>query len=159
VIERLADSWRRGPSQPGRGLGLAAHHSFDTYVAQLAEVSVVDGEVRVHKVTCAVDCGQVVNPAIVRDQVAGAVIFGLTAALYGEITIEQGAIVQSNFHDYPLLRMDAAPEIEVLIVDSAEDPSGIGEPGLPPIAPAVANAVFAATGERLRTLPLRPGIA
>jgi len=127
-------------------------------VAQLAEVSVVDGEIRVHKVTCAVDCGQVINPVIVRDQMAGAVIFGLTAALYGEVTIENGAVVQSNFDDYPLMRMDAAPEVEVFIVDSEEEPSGIGEPGLPPIAPAVANAVFAATGQRLRSLPLRPAV-
>lgn len=159
VIERLGPAWRRGPSEPGRALGIAAHHSFNTYVAQLAEVSVLDGEIRVHKVTCAVDCGQVVNPVIVRDQMAGAIIFGLTAALYGEITIDNGAVAQSNFHDYPLLRIDAAPEVEVIIVDSAEDPTGVGEPGLPPIAPAVANAVFAATGERLRTLPLRPGVA
>lgn len=156
VIDRLGDRWRRGPSESGRALGLAAHQSFNTYVAQVAEVSVSDGDIRVHKVTCAVDCGQVVNPAIVRDQIAGAVVFGLTAALYGEVTIENGAVVQSNFHDYPLLRIDAAPEVEVIIVDSDEDPSGIGEPGLPPIAPAVANAVFAATGERLRSLPLRP---
>jgi isoquinoline 1-oxidoreductase/isoquinoline 1-oxidoreductase beta subunit len=158
VIERLAEVWRRGPSQPGRALGLAAHHSFNTFVAQLAEVSVVDGEIRVHKVTCAVDCGEVINPVIVRDQMAGAVVFGLTAALYGEVTIEKGAVVQSNFDDYPLMRMDAAPEVEVFIVDSEEPPSGIGEPGLPPIAPAVANAVFAATGERLRSLPLRPAV-
>jgi isoquinoline 1-oxidoreductase beta subunit len=159
VIEQLRDAWRAGPSQPGRALGLAAHHSFSTYVAQLAEVSVVDGEIRVHKVTCAVDCGQVVNPAIVRDQMAGAIVFGLTAALYGEVTIENGAVVQSNFDNYPLMRANAAPEVEVLIVSSDEDPTGVGEPGLPPIAPAVANAVFAATGERLRTLPLRPGVA
>jgi isoquinoline 1-oxidoreductase/isoquinoline 1-oxidoreductase beta subunit len=159
VIGRLEEAWRRGPSQPGRALGLAAHQSFGTYVAQLAEVSVENGEIRVHKVTCAVDCGQVVNPVIVRDQMAGAVIFGLTAALYGEVTIKDGAVEQSNFHNYPLMRMNAAPEVEVFIVDSAEDPSGIGEPGLPPIAPAVANAVFAATGERLRALPLRPGVA
>jgi isoquinoline 1-oxidoreductase/isoquinoline 1-oxidoreductase beta subunit len=159
VIERLVPAWRRGPSEPGRALGIAAHHSFNTYVAQLAEVSVVDGEIRVHKVTCAVDCGQVVNPVIVRDQMAGAIIFGLTAALHGEITIDNGAVAQSNFHDYPLLRIGAAPEVEVIIVDSAEDPTGVGEPGLPPIAPAVVNAVFAATGERLRTLPLRPGLA
>lgn len=159
VIQRLEDVWRAGPSQPGRGLGIAAHHSFNTYVAQVAEVSVENGQVRVHKVTCAVDCGQVVNPIIVRDQMAGAVVFGLTAALYGEVTIDKGAVAQSNFHDYPLMRINAAPDIEVILVESSEAPTGVGEPGLPPIAPAVANAVYAATGERLRSLPLRPQTA
>ena len=110
---------------------------------------------RVHRVTCVVDCGLVVNPDIVRAQMEGSIVFGLTAALYGEIHFEDGAAVESNFHDHRMLRMAEAPEIELHTVPSDAPPSGVGEPGTPPIAPAVANAVFAATGERLRELPLR----
>ncbi|NKC11389.1 MAG: molybdopterin-dependent oxidoreductase [Gammaproteobacteria bacterium] len=141
----------------GRAIGMAAHGSFFSYVAQLAEVSVEAeaGRIRVHKVTCVVDCGQAVNPDIVRAQMEGAVMYGLTAALHGNLELDNGAIRESNFHDYPILRMDEAPEVDVIIVDSDEPPSGVGEPGLPPIAPAVANAVFAATGQRLRSLPLK----
>ena len=139
----------------GHHLGFAAHHSFRTDVAEIAEVSVEDGKIRVHKVTCVLDCGQAVNPDIVRAQMEGGVIYGLTAALYGGLSLEGGAIKESNFHDYPMLRMDASPEIEVIIIDSGTKPTGVGEPGLPPIAPAVANAVFKATGQRLRSLPLQ----
>jgi isoquinoline 1-oxidoreductase beta subunit len=156
VIRRAAEVLAQGPSAPGRALGMAAHTSFGTAVAQVAEVSLEAGQIRVHRVTCAVDCGQVVNPAIVRDQMAGAIIFGLSAALYGRIDLEDGVVQQSNFHDYPLLRIDQAPEIEVQIVASGAHPSGVGEPGLPPIAPALANAVYGACGQRLRSLPLRP---
>jgi isoquinoline 1-oxidoreductase/isoquinoline 1-oxidoreductase beta subunit len=124
-------------------------------VAEIAEVSVEKGAIRVHKVTCVVDCGQVVSPDIVRAQLEGGVIYGLTAALYGDLNLDRGAIRESNFHDYPILRMDQAPEIEVVIIDSGTEPTGIGEPGLPPIAPAVANAVYKATGQRLRSLPLK----
>ena len=139
----------------GHHLGFAAHHSFATDVAQIAEVSVKDGKISVHRVVCVVDCGVAVNPDIVRAQMEGGIIFGLTAALYGKMDLRQGAIVESNFHDYPLLRANEAPEIEVVIIDSNTEPTGVGEPGLPPIAPAVANAVFRATGQRLRDLPLR----
>jgi isoquinoline 1-oxidoreductase beta subunit len=124
-------------------------------VAQVAEVSVSsDGTVRVHRVVCAVDCGTVVNPDTVKAQMAGGIAFGLTAALKADITIEAGRTQQSNFHDYPLLRMDEMPVVEVHIVSSDESPRGIGEMGVPPIAPAVANAIFAATGKRLRRLPI-----
>jgi CO/xanthine dehydrogenase Mo-binding subunit len=126
-----------------------------SYVAQIAEVSITNGQIKVHKVTCAIDCGLAVNPEIVTQQMESGIIFGLTAALYGEITIKDGAVVQSNFHDYPMLRMNESPEIDVVIVDSDEAPSGVGEPGLPPIAGAVGNAIFAATGKRLRSLPLK----
>ena len=139
----------------GHHLGFAAHHSFHTDVAEIAEVSVENGKIRVHKVTCVLDCGQAVNPDIVRSQMEGAVIYGLTAALYGGLNLENGAIKESNFHDYPMLRMNEAPEIEVIIIDSGTEPTGVGEPGLPPIAPAVANAVYKATGQRLRSLPLQ----
>ena len=148
---------RMGAMQPGAGrtLGFAAHSSFGTYVAEVAEVSVAQGGIKVHKVFCVVDCGRAINPDIVRAQMEGAVMYGLTAALHGDLELENGEIRQSNFHDYPILRMDAAPAVEVAIIDSDEAPTGVGEPGLPPIAPAVANAVYRATGQRLRSLPLR----
>lgn len=139
----------------GHHLGMAMHHSFSTDVAEIAEVSVEDGQIRVHKVTCVVDCGQAVNPDIVRSQMEGGIIYGLTAALYGDLNLESGAVKESNFHDYRMLRMNESPDIEVIIVDSGTEPTGVGEPGLPPIAPAVANAVYKATGQRLRSLPLR----
>ena len=136
-------------------LGVAAHSSFSTDVAQIAEVSVTGNKIRVHKVICVVDCGLAVNPDIVRSQLEGSVMFALTATLHGKIDLEQGAVVQSNFHDYPILRMDEAPAVEVVIMPSDAGPTGIGEPGVPPLAPAVANAVYRATGQRLRELPLR----
>ncbi|MDG1082387.1 MAG: molybdopterin-dependent oxidoreductase, partial [Porticoccaceae bacterium] len=135
--------------------GLATHSSFGSAVAQIAEVSVEGTKIVVHKVTAAIHCGLVVNPGIVRDAVEGGIIFGLTAALHGEITLVDGVIQQSNFHSYPMLRMADAPKVEVHIVESQEHPEGVGEPGLPPLAPAVANAVFKASGQRLRDLPLR----
>lgn len=146
---------KAGQAAPGRALGVALHQSFGTIVAEVAEVSVQEGQIRVHKVTCAVDCGIAVNPKIIAQQMESAIIFGLSAALYGAITIKDGQVEQRNFHDYPALRMSEAPEIETIIIASAEPPEGIGEPGTPPIAPAVANAVFSLTGKRLRHLPLR----
>jgi isoquinoline 1-oxidoreductase beta subunit len=146
--------WGR-PLPGGRFRGLAAHESFGSWVAQVAEVSVANGRVRVHRVVCAVDCGICVNPAGVRAQMEGAVAFGLSAALHGELTLKGGRVQQSNFHDYPLLRLNEMPEVEVHIVSSDEKAGGIGEPGVPPVAPAVANAVFAATGKRQRRLPFR----
>ena len=143
------------PLPEGRFRGLAVHESFGSFVAEVAEVSVADGRVRAHRVVCAVDCGVCVNPAGVEAQLQGAVAFGLTAALYGELTLKAGRVQQSNFHDYPLLRFNEMPKVEVHIVRSLEKSGGIGEVGVPPIAPAVANAVFAATGKRLRRLPLR----
>ena len=116
---------------------------------------VVDLAYRVHRVVCAVDCGTVVNPDTVRAQMEGGIVFGLSAALYGGVSIDNGAAVQGNFTDLPILRFDEMPEVEVHIVPSTDSPHGIGEMGVPPIAPAVANAVFAATGRRLRSLPLR----
>jgi isoquinoline 1-oxidoreductase beta subunit len=146
--------WRQSLPE-GRFRGLAVHESFESFVAEVAEVSVADGRVRVHRVVCAVDCGVCANPAGVEAQLQGGVAFGLTAALYGELTLKAGRVQQSNFHDYPLLRLKEMPKVEVHIVSSSEKSGGIGEVGVPPIAPAVANAVFAATGKRLRRLPLR----
>jgi CO/xanthine dehydrogenase Mo-binding subunit len=142
------------PSAPGRFRGVALHDSFGSYVAQVAEISIEGGAVRVHRVVCAVDCGQIVNPDTVIAQIEGGIVFGLTAALKGKITLEKGRVKQSNFHDYRLLTMREAPVIEVHLVSSTMEPGGVGEPGTPPIAPAVANAVFAATGKRVRKLPI-----
>nr|WP_081983943.1 molybdopterin cofactor-binding domain-containing protein [Massilia sp. JS1662] len=146
---------RAGTPPEGRAHGVAVHQSFGTVVAQVAEVSVEGKEIRVHRVVCAVDCGIVVNPNIVAQQVESSVVFGLSAALAGEITFKDGQPQQTNFGDYPVLRMGQVPEVETIIVPSAEPPEGMGEPAVPPVAPAVANAVFKLTGQRLRSLPLR----
>jgi isoquinoline 1-oxidoreductase beta subunit len=147
---------RNGPLPAGHGRGIATHFSFDSYVAQVAEVSVEkDGTVRVHRIVAAVDCGRTVNPDTVRAQLEGGIIFGLTAALKTEITLDKGRVQQRNFHDYPMVRMLESPAIEVYIVPSTEHPTGVGEPGVPPVAPAVANAIFAATGKRVRRLPIK----
>ncbi|MGB0035191.1 MAG: xanthine dehydrogenase family protein molybdopterin-binding subunit [Candidatus Acidiferrales bacterium] len=145
------------PLPKGHFHGIAVVESFHSYVAEAAEVSVdsSDGTVHVHRVVCAVDCGQVVNPDTIEAQVQSAVVYGLTAALKGEITIDRGRVVQSNFNDYEMLRMNEMPVIEVYIVPSKEVPTGMGEPGVPPLAPAVCNAIFAATGKRIRRLPVR----
>ncbi|MFY8087467.1 MAG: molybdopterin cofactor-binding domain-containing protein [Rubrivivax sp.] len=139
-----------------RALGVALHQSFGSIVAQVAEVSVSADppRIRVHKVWCAVDCGVVVNPSGVRQQMESAVVHGLGTALHGGVVIEKGQVLASNFHDQPALRMDEAPEVFTELMASAEHPQGAGEPGLPPVAPAVANALFALTGKRLRSLPL-----
>ena len=144
------------PLPAGHALGIAQHESFGSFVAQVAEVSVGDAqEIHVHRVVCAVDCGRAINPDIVTAQMESAIAFGLTAALKSEITLERGRVVQSNFHDFPLLRFNEMPEVEVHILESGAELGGIGEVGTPPVAPAVANAVYAATGKRLRKLPLR----
>lgn len=155
VLNLAAEKAGWGQSPAGRGQGIAIHHFFsDAIVAEVAEVSVADGKVRVHKVTCAVDCGLAVNPANARYQIEGAVVYGLTAALKGEITIEGGRVKQSNFHDYPVLRMPEMPVVEVHFAPGDGTPRGVGEPGVPPIAPAVANALFRLTGKRVRKLPI-----
>jgi len=143
------------PLPKGRARGVAAVYSFDTYVAHVAEVSVEKGNVRVHRVTTVVDCGRVVNPDGAKAQLESAVIYGLSAALYGEITVKNGAVEQTNFDDYPMVRIAEAPEIEVYFLLSTKDPTGVGEPGVPPLAPAVTNAIFALTGKRVRSLPIR----
>lgn len=154
VIKVAGEKMKVMKPAEGRHLGFAAHGSFGTDVAEIAEVSIEKGKIRVHKVTCVVDCGIAVTPDVVRAQMEGGVMFALTATLYGRVDLKNGEVQQSNFHDYPILRMDEAPEVEVVIIESDDDPTGVGEPGVPPLAPAVANAVFAATGQRLRALPL-----
>ncbi len=137
--------------------GVALHQSFGSVVAQVAEVSLsaADQRIRVHRVVCVIDCGLAVNPNLVRQQMESGVVFGLSAALYGQVDIERGQVKQSNFHDYAVLRFDEAPLVETEIVASTAHPEGTGEPGTPPIAPAVANALFVLTGKRLRSLPLK----
>ena len=157
VLERAAAEAGWGGALPaGRARGLAAHYSFNTYVAQVAEVSLEGGRPRVHRVTCAVDCGRVVNPDGVAAQLEGAVGFGLTALFHSEITLREGRVQQTNFHDYKMLRIPDMPQVDVHIVPSDEKSTGVGEPGVPSVAPAVCNAVFALTGKRIRRLPLRP---
>lgn len=144
------------PLAKGKGRGIAVHESFNTVVAQVAEVSVKpDGTLRVDRVVCAVDCGVAVNPDVITAQMEGGIGFGLSAALYGAITLKEGRVEQSNFHEYRPLRINEMPKVEVHIVASSEKPTGVGEPGVPLIAPAVANAIFSATGKRLRNLPLK----
>jgi isoquinoline 1-oxidoreductase beta subunit len=156
VLELAAEKAGWGKPLPDRvGRGIAIQFVFATYMAQVAEVEVSkEGAVRVRRVVCAVDCGTVVNPDTVRAQIQGAVIFGITAALYGEITIKDGRVEQTNFDTYQILRINEAPAIEVHIVQSAESPAGMGEAGTSLIAPALTNAIFAATGKRLRKLPI-----
>jgi isoquinoline 1-oxidoreductase beta subunit len=144
------------PLPAGRYRGIAVHESFASYVAQVAEISIEKGQLKVHRIVCAVDCGPAVNPEGVRAQMESGIIFGLTAVLYGDISLEKGRVKQRNFHDYKMLRMNETPVIEVHIADSTEKMGGAGEPGTPPVAPAVANALFAATGKRVRKLPLQP---
>jgi len=156
VLELAAAKANWGEPLPaGRGRGLSVQHAFGSYFAQVAEVTVpAEGAVRVDRVVCAVDCGLTVNPDTVRAQLEGGVIFGIGATLYGVITLKDGRVEQSNFHDYRVLRINEAPVIEVHLVASGEAPGGIGEPGVTALAPALANAVFAATGKRVRKLPI-----
>jgi isoquinoline 1-oxidoreductase beta subunit len=144
------------PLPAGRARGVAVHESFGSHVAQVAEVSLEDGRIHVHRVVCAIDCGIAVNPATIEAQMESGIAFGLGAALQGAITFKDGRVQQSNFDDYRMLRLPEMPRVEVHIVPSRERPGGVGEPGTPPIAPAVANAVAALTGRRLRELPLKP---
>lgn len=159
VLELAAQksNWNQPLAEP-RGRGVAAWFAFGSYFAEVAEVTIVNGKtIHVDRVVAAVDCGRAVNPESVRSQTEGAIVYGLSAALKGEITIHNGAVDQDNFSGYEILRLDESPAIEVHIVESDEKPSGMGEPGLPPIAPAVANAVYAACGQRLRKMPLQLG--
>ena len=156
VLELAATKAGWGTPLPaGRSRGIAVYKSFESFAAQVAEVSVSpQGDVRVHRVVCAIDCGLHVNPSTIEAQMQSGIVYGLTAALNGAITIENGRVKQSNFHDYQMLRLAEMPVVEVYIVPSTEAPGGVGEPGTPPIAPAVCNAIFAATGQRIRKLPI-----
>ena len=159
VIESVAKMADWGaPKADGIYQGIGVHFSFGTYVAQIAEVSVIDNNVNVHRMYCAVDCGVVVNMSGAETQVEGGIIDGIGHAMYGEMTIENGVPQHKNFDSYRLIRMNEAPEIHVTFVESSEAPRGLGEPGLPPVAAALGNAIFAATGKRLRKLPFSKGL-
>jgi CO/xanthine dehydrogenase Mo-binding subunit len=153
VAAKKADWSTPPPENRGRGIGLVIDKGG--YVAQIAEVSVEQGALRVHKVTCVADYGFVINPLTVEAQTVGCIVNGLAAALYGEITLANGRVVESNFHNYQLLRIDEMPEVDIHLVDSDEEPGGAGEPALPPTIPAVTNAIFALTGKRIRKLPIK----
>jgi len=156
VLNLAAERSKWGTPLPaGRARGIAIVDDKGGRVTEVAEVSLTGGKIRVHKVTLVADCGQIIHSGIVQGQMSGAVVAGLGAALYGEITIERGRVKQTNFRDYPMLRIDEMPEIDVHIVKSSEEPGGVGEPGVPPIAAAVANALFTLTGVRAKRLPLR----
>jgi len=154
VLKLAAQRAGWGHAPPGRHLGLALMEGYTTLLAQVAEISVDAGVLKVHKITCLVDCGQMVNPRIVESQIESAIVFGLSAALWGEVTISGGQVRQTNFNSYRVLRSNEVPELDVHLLDSDAPPGGIGEPAVALVAPAICNAIFAATGKRLRSLPI-----
>jgi len=143
------------PLPVGRARGVACYAGFGSYIAEIAELSLDSGtEIKVHRVVCAIDCGRIVNPDTIEAQCEGGIVFGLTAALHGRITVANGQVQEKNFGDYPMVDMRGAPKVETHIIESAEAPGGVGETAVPAVAPAVANALFALTGKRIRRLPL-----
>ncbi len=154
VLNKVAEMSKWSEKTEGKFRGIAIHEAFGSIVGEVAEISLTDMNLKVEKVFCVIDCGKIVNPRIIESQMESGIVYGLTAALYGEITVKDGKIGQSNFPSYPMVTMRTMPHIEVHIMDSDEAPGGVGEPGTPPIAPAVANAIFAASGKRIRSLPL-----
>jgi isoquinoline 1-oxidoreductase beta subunit len=155
VLNVVADKAGWGKAPAGHFQGVAVVNNIGSYTAEVAEISVVAGKLKIHRVVCAVDCGRIVNPAIITQQIESGIVYGLSAALKGAITIDKGRVQQGNFNTYDVLRIDEMPRIDVHIVETENNPGGIGEASVPPIAPAVANAIFAATGKRLRRLPIR----
>jgi isoquinoline 1-oxidoreductase beta subunit len=160
VLQTVAEKsgWKPAPFKAAdgsqRAMGLALHESFGSIVAQVVEVSATANQIKVHRVWCVIDCGTAVNPDLIAQQMEGSVAFGLTAALHGRIQLNKGRVQQSNFHDYSLLRLPDMPRVDTFIMPSEATPEGVGEPGTPPVAPALANALFTLTGQRLRSLPL-----
>jgi isoquinoline 1-oxidoreductase beta subunit len=155
VLQQAADKagWD-GELPKGQGRGVSVQYGFGSYVAQVAEVEVAGDEVIVRRVVCAVDCGTMVNPDTVTAQMEGGILFGLSGAMWGEITVKDGRVTQGNFDNYRVARMSDTPVIEVILMPSGDEPGGIGEPGTAAIAPAITNAIFAATGKRIRKLPI-----
>ena len=143
------------PKGEGKGRGVAVHESFSSYVAEVVDITMKEGKVTVDRVVCAVDCGLAVNPEIVQAQMESGIVYGMSAALGEEIVLNEGKVKQANFDSYPVARMPIVPDIEVHIVPSAEAPTGVGEPGVPPLAPALANAIHQATGKWITRLPLK----
>jgi isoquinoline 1-oxidoreductase beta subunit len=154
VLELVAERAGWGKPHPGRHQGIALMEGYTTHLAQVAEISIAGGELKVHKIVCVVDCGQMVNPRIVESQIESGIVFGLSAALWGEVTLVGGKVQQTNFNNYRLLRNNELPELDVHLVDSDAPPGGIGEAAVPLVAPALCNAIFTATGRRLRALPI-----
>jgi isoquinoline 1-oxidoreductase beta subunit len=154
VLNEIANRANWGHVARGRFQGLAFMEAYNSCLAQVAEVSVEHGAPKVHRISCVIDCGQTVNPRIVESQLESAIVYGLSAALWGDVTIRAGQVQQRNFNNYRVLRLNEMPVLEVYIVPSDGKPGGIGETGVPPVAPAVCNAIFAATGKRLRSLPI-----
>jgi isoquinoline 1-oxidoreductase beta subunit len=156
VLKLAADKAGWGKPLPkGRARGIGLMEGYDTYMAQVAEISLKNGQPVVHRVTVAVDLGRMVNPNIVKQQIESNIVFGLQAALYGEITLKDGKVQQTNFHEYKMPRMSQTPKIDMYIVDSTEKPGGIGEPGMALLGPTIANAIYALNGQRLRKMPFR----
>jgi isoquinoline 1-oxidoreductase beta subunit len=154
VLEEAARRAGWGKAPKGHHQGIALREGYGTYLAQVAEVSVENGRLRIHRLVTAVDCGRMVNPAIVESQIEGGIVFGLTALLWGEITVKDGRVQEQNFDQYRLMRINEVPALEVHLLESTEAPGGIGEPSTALVAPAVCNAIHAATGRRIRRLPL-----
>jgi isoquinoline 1-oxidoreductase beta subunit len=155
VLERVATMAKWGEALPaGHFHGIALHESFGSIVAEVVEISVDKNGLRLHRVDCAVDCGVAVNPSTVVAQMEGGIAYGLTAALFGEITLKRGRVEQTNFDNYQMLQLGQMPKIVVSLIEGADQPGGIGEPGTPPAGPALVNAIFAATGKRIRSLPV-----
>jgi isoquinoline 1-oxidoreductase beta subunit len=154
VLKEAAERAHWGHPPPGRFQGLAFMEGYTSHIAQVAEISLTGGALKVHKITCVVDCGQMVNPRIVESQIESGIVYGLSAALWGDITLEAGKVRETNFHTYRVLRSNEMPELDVHLIPSDAAPGGIGEAAVPPVAPAVCNALFAATGKRLRRLPI-----
>jgi isoquinoline 1-oxidoreductase beta subunit len=155
VVEVAAEKagWGKKAAS-GISRGVAVVESFGSWVAQVAEISIDAGKLRVHRVVCVIDCGRFVNPDTIEAQMEGGIVYGLSS-MWQAITIKDGRVAQRNFVDFPVVRMARSPKVEVHILESTEPPGGIGEPGVPPIAPAVTNAIFAATGKPIRSLPLK----
>lgn len=154
VLNKVAEISKWSEKTEGKFKGIAIHESFGSIVGEVAEISLTDKNIKVENVWCVIDCGKTVNPRIIQSQMQSGIVYGMTAALYGEISVKEGKIVQSNFPNYEMVMMNTMPHIEVHIMDNDEAPGGVGEPGTPPIAPALTNAIFAASGERIRSLPL-----
>jgi isoquinoline 1-oxidoreductase beta subunit len=154
VLNKVAEMSQWSEKREGKFRGIAIHESFGSIVGEVAEISLTDKNIKVEKVFCVIDCGKTVNPRIIESQMQSGIVYGLTAALYGEISVKEGKIVQSNFPNYRMVMMNTMPHVEVQIMESDEDPGGVGEPATPPIAPALTNAIFAASGNRIRSLPL-----
>jgi isoquinoline 1-oxidoreductase beta subunit len=154
VLQLAAERAGFGRAPAGRYHGMALMEGYTTHLAQIAEISLEQGALKVHRIVCVVDCGQMINPRIVESQIESGIVFGLSAALWGEVTIAAGRVQQTNFNNYRLVRGNEMPEIDVHLVDSSEPPGGIGEPAVALVAPAICNAIFAATGKRIRSLPI-----